>query len=125
GPGSAQRPDAVPQPRQLDVDRGVRDVRGLRRTRRPHDRAPDGRRRVRRRLPGSDRPRHRRLPHRHRQARELRVSGDSDHRGPRLRARAGQGRLLHVRRGVRRRRGEALALRAQDGHELDAGLHVP
>ena len=38
---------------------------------------------------------------------------------------AGQARLLHVRRGLRRRPGQALALRARHRHELGARLHVP
>ena len=49
------------------------DVRRLRRPRRPVHRAPDGRRRDGRHLQGLGRPRHRRLPDRHRQAREHRV----------------------------------------------------
>ena len=36
-----------------------------------------------------------------------------------------QARLLHVRRGLRRRPGEAQPLRAQHRHELGARLHVP
>ena len=39
GPGLAERPDDVPQPRRLDLRRRVHDVRRLRRARRPVDRA--------------------------------------------------------------------------------------
>ena len=46
-------------------------------------------------------------------------------RGARLRPRQRQARLLHVRRGLRRRPGEAQPLRAQDRHELGARLHLP
>ena len=105
--------------------RGSPSRRRLRRARRPDDRASDRRRRLRRRVPGLDRPRHRRVPHRHRQARQLRVLGEVDDRGARLRARGRQARLLHVRRGLRRRPGEALAVRPQDRHELGARLHLP
>ena len=126
GAGLAQRPDAVPQPRRLDVGGRVGHVRRLRRPRRPDDRAPHRRERLRRRLPALDRPRHRRLPHRHRQARELRVLGAVvDRRCSTTRTTREQARLLHVRRGLRRRPGEALALRAQHRHELGARLHLP
>ena len=40
-------------------------------------------------------------------------------------ARGRQARLLHVRRGVRRRPGQARAVRARHRHELGARLHVP
>ena len=73
GPGLAERPDALPQPRELDLQRGVDDVRRLLRPGRPHDREPGGRGRLRGRLQPVGRPGRRRLPHRHRQARQLRV----------------------------------------------------
>ena len=78
-----------------------------------------------RRLRAVGRPRHRRVPHRHRQARQLRVLAAVDHPGARLRARPRQARLLHVRRGLRRRRRQAVAVRARHRHELGARLHVP
>ena len=46
GPGLAQRPDDVPQPRRLDLRRRVQRVRRLRRPRRPVHRAARGRRRA-------------------------------------------------------------------------------
>ena len=77
-------------------------VRRLRRAGRPVHRAARGPRRDDRRLQDLGRVRHRRVPDRHRQAREHRVlaevlAGVLD-RGQD----AGQRRLLHVRRGVRR-----------------------
>lgn len=58
-------------------------------------------------------------------ARQLRVLGGVVLRGARLRAREGEDRLLHVRRGLRRRSGQALPVRPQLRHELGARLHVP
>ena len=46
GAGLAQRPDALPQPRRLDLRRRVRDVRRLLRPRRPVHRAARGRQRA-------------------------------------------------------------------------------
>ena len=102
GPGLAQRPHAVPQPRRLDVLRREHRVRRLLRPRRPVHRAARGRHGHDQDLPAVGRLRHRRLPHRHRQARQHGVlaavlAGDP---GPRQGAR--QRRLLHVRRGLRR-----------------------
>ncbi len=125
GPGLAQRPDALPQPGQLDVVRGVGHVRRLQRPGRPHDRAPARGRRLRGDLQGVDRPGHRRVPHRHGQARELRVLGGVVHRDRRVRPRAGRGRVLHLRGGVRRRRRQDLPVRAPHRHELSARLLVP
>ena len=87
GPGLAERPDALPQPRELDLQRGVDDVRRLLRPGRPHDREPGGRGRLRGRLQPVGRPGRRRLPHRHRQARELRVLAEVHDRRARPRGR--------------------------------------
>ncbi len=70
GAGVAQRPDDVPQPRRLDLRRRVLHLRRLRRPRRPVHRAARRRRRDDRDLQDLGRLRHRRLPHRHRQARQ-------------------------------------------------------
>ena len=73
GAGLAQRPDDVPQPRRLDLRRREQRLWRLRRARpgRPVDRAARGRRRDDEDLPDLGRgPGHRRLPHRHGQARE-------------------------------------------------------
>ena len=74
GPGLAQRRHALPQPRQHDVHRRGLAVRRLLRPRRPVHREPAGRRRDDRHLRDVDpRLRHRRLPHRHDEARQRRV----------------------------------------------------
>ena len=74
GAGVAQRPDAATTTAATRPSRASRstygDFVGLDDLFTEH---PDGRRRLRRRLPGLGRLRHRRLPHRHRQARQLRV----------------------------------------------------
>ena len=67
GPGLAQRPDLLPQPRQHDVPRREPADGRLRRARRSDDRESARRRRDDRDLRQLDRPlRRRRLPHRHR-----------------------------------------------------------
>ena len=74
GPGLAQRPDDVPQPRQHDLHRRGQPVRRLLRPRRPLHRAARGGRRDDRHLPDLGRGlRHRRLPDRHHEARQRRV----------------------------------------------------
>ena len=103
GPGLAERPDDVPQPRRLDVRRRELRVRRLLRPRRPVHRAPRGRRRDDRHLRDvGDRRRDRRLPDRHRQARQHRVLAAVQPGPPGTCRDGGQRRLLHVRRGVRR-----------------------
>ena len=98
----AQRPHALPQPRQHDVRRRELPVRRLLRPRRPVHRAPAGRARDGGHLQGVDRRlRDRRLPHRHDEARRRRRSGSVRARRAALRAPPGQARVLHVRRGVR------------------------
>ena len=94
--------DQLPQPRRLDLRRRVLRVRRLRRARRPVHRAARRRAGHGGHLQGVGGLRRRRLPDRHRQARQhgvLAVVRPGD-------ARAGQGerqrRLLHVRRGLRR-----------------------
>ena len=81
--GLAQRPADVPQPRRLDLRRRVLDLRRLLRSRRPVHRAPRGRRGDGRHLQDLGRLRHRRLPHRHRQARQPRVLAEVRARHPR------------------------------------------
>ena len=71
------------------------------------------------------RPRRRRLPHRHRQARQLRVLAEVHDGGPGARDLRRQPGLLHVRRGLRRRPGQALAVPARQRHERGPRLHVP
>ena len=63
-------PHPLPQPRRLDLRRRVLDVRRLRRPRRPLHRAARRGRRDDRHLRDVGRLRHRRLPDRHRQARQ-------------------------------------------------------
>ena len=101
-PGVAERPAALPQPRQHQLLRRELALRRLLRPRRPVDRAPRGGRGHGRHLLVLDRGvRCRRLPHRHHQAREhgvlaeLRAGDPGRGRGPRHR------RVLRLRRGVR------------------------
>ena len=117
GPGLAQRPDDVPQPRQHDVHRRGQPVRRLLRPRRPLHRAARGRRRDDRHLPELDRRvRHRRLPDRHDEARQRRVLAGVRARDPRLRRPPREARLLHVRRGGARRQ-------RRGREELHVALH--
>ena len=105
GAGLAERPDALPQPRRLDLRRRELRLRRLLRPGRPVHREPPGRLRHGGHLQGLGRPRHRRLPDRHRQAREPGVLAAVLPGRAGARPRAGQRRLLHVRRGLRRQPG--------------------
>ncbi len=126
GPELAQRPHALPQPRRHDVHRRGLLLRRLLRPRRPLHRAPAGRRGHDRHLQGVDpRLRRRRLPHRHDEARRRRVLAAVRARGARLRPRAGQERVLHVRRGLRHDEELHVALHDQRPDAGRAGLPVP
>ena len=118
--------DDVPQPRRLDVRRRELRVRRLLRARRPVHRAARGRRRDDRHLQDvGDRRRHRRLPDRHGQARQHRVLAEVQPGPPGARRDAGQRRLLHVRRGVRRESRLHVALHDRGHAAGHARLRVP
>ena len=126
GPGLAERPDALPQPRELDLHRGVDDVRRLLRPGRPHDREPGGRGRLRGRLQPVGRPGRRRLPHRHRQARELRVLAEVHDRGPRPRGvRSATPDFFMFGEVYDADPAKLVAVPARQRHERGPRLHVP
>ncbi len=125
GAGVAQRPHQLPQPRRLDLRRRVLDVRRLRRPRRPLHRAARRGRRDGRHLQDVGRLRHRRLPHRHRQARQHGVlagvrPGDAG-RG----AAGRQRRLLRVRRGLRLQPGLPVELHHRGPPRRHPRLRLP
>ncbi|GAQ65970.1 hypothetical protein SsS58_06398 [Streptomyces scabiei] len=126
GPRLAQRPDDVPQPGRLHLGGRVRHLRRLRRPGRPVDRTPRGRLRH-----GEDLRevgaglRHRRLPDRHREAREHGVLDAVGHRARRVRREEGPRRLLHVRRGLLRRHRRDLPVRDPGPPRLHARLPLP
>lgn len=126
GPGLAQRPGDVPQPRRFHLRRRVRRVRRLLRAGRPVDRAARSRLRH-----GGDlrevgpRLRHRRLPDRHRQTRRPGLLDPVGDRPGHLRGQAWPQGLLHVRRGLLRRHRRHLALRHPGPARRDARLPVP
>ncbi|MCF2435776.1 hypothetical protein LV779_19690 [Streptomyces thinghirensis] len=89
----------------------------------PVDRTARGRRRHGEDLPAVGQGlRHRRLPHRHGQARRHGVLDPVGDRPGRLRGEEGPGRLLHVRRGLLRRHGRHLPVRHPGPPGLHAGL---
>ncbi len=87
---------------------------------------PTRRRRVRRRLPGLGRPRHRRLPHRHGQARQLRVLGEVDRpRSSTTPTSKGKDDFFMFGEVYDADAAKLSPVRAQDRHELGARLRLP
>ena len=121
----AERSDLLPQPRQHRLRRRGRRVRRLLRPRRPLHRAPRRRRGDDRHLRGVGRLRHRRVPDRHRQARQRRVLAgvrQGDRRACRGR---GERRLLRLRRGLRPQPGVHVPLHDRGRPASHARLRLP
>ncbi len=125
-PGLAQRPRALPQPGRLHLRRRVRHRGRLLRPRRPRHPEPQGGQGLREGLPAVGRGgRRRRLPDRHRQARQHGLLAAVGARAQGVRRQARQQEVLHVRRGLLRRPGRHRALRHQGQAPGHPRLPVP